>query len=141
MATIKINPIFVDDSSHLTAAQQKEINGIIRSEYNRFQRKAYQKPNNAEPLILREGKVASDLVSNFKSRKYDKINLITFTLDTAKFEAGKAYKIISGLSGMIICYGDSNGDLLFYTEKNTLIVYSNSNNLKQQTKANVTLSN
>ena len=118
-----VDKIFLDDSSHLTSAQQTELNSVLRSEYNRFQRKSYQAENNTEPLVKSEGSPVLSFVRDFSSRKYNGVNQLSFQLLTSKFDVDSSYQIITGVSGGIICSGDDSGFLRFYIKEGAIYAY------------------
>lgn len=131
--------VFLDDLSHLTKEQQREINSILRSEYNRFQRKSYQEENNKAPLVLSKGTPITDYVHKFFSRYYYKTNHLYFQLDVSDFEVGKAYQIVKGVDGNISCYGDSAGEVMFYVNDGSLFAYVNTTGLKYVVDCTVVL--
>lgn len=122
--------VFLDDTSHLTEEQQREINSILRSEYNRFQRKSYQVENNTPPMVLSKGIPITDYVHKFFSRYYNKINHLYFQLDVSDFEVGKSYQIVKDVDGNISCYGDSAGEVMFYVKDRSVFAYVNTTGLK-----------
>lgn len=128
-----MNKVFLDDLSHLTEEQQKEINSILRSEYNRFQRKAYQEENNKAPLVLSKGVPITDYTHKFFSRYYYNINQLYFQLDISDFEVGKSYQIVKGVDGNVSCYGDNTGEVMFYVNDRSLFAYIQSTGLKTTT--------
>lgn len=123
--------VFLDDLSHLTKEQQKEINSILRSEYNRFQRKSYQKENNTPPMVHSKGTPITEYVHKFFSRYYNHINHLYFTLDISDFEVGKSYQIVKDVDGFLSCYGDSTGSVYFYVKDKSLFAYINKTNVLQ----------
>lgn len=131
--------VFLDDTSHLTEEQQKEINSILRSEYNRFQRKSYQVENNTPPLVLSKGTPITDYVHKFFSRYYYKTNQLYFQLDVSDFEVGKAYQIVKNVDGNISCYGDSAGQVMFYVKDGSIFAYVNTTGLKYVVDCTVVL--
>lgn len=131
--------VFLDDLSHLTKEQQREINSILRSEYNRFQRKSYQEENNTAPLVLSKGTPITDYVHKFFSRYYYKTNHLYFQLDVSDFEVGKAYQIVKNVDGNISCYGDNAGEVMFYVNDGSLFAYVNTTSLKYVVDCTVVL--
>lgn len=133
--------VFLDDLSHLTKEQQRELNSILRSEYNRFQRKSYQKENNTPPMVSSKGKPITDYVHKFFSRYYYKINHLYFTLDMSNFEVGKSYQIVKDVEGFVSCYGDNTGNVSFYVKDGSLFAYISKPLLQFSADCTVVLTN
>lgn len=134
-----MNKVFLDNLSHLTTEQQKEINSILRSEYNRFQRKSYQKENNNPPLTSSKGKPITDYTHKFFSRYYYNINHLYFQLDISDFEVGKSYQIIKDIDGNVSCYGDSTGEVMFYVKDRSVFAYINTTDVQDVVECTVVL--
>lgn len=137
---VVVTKVFLDDLSHLTAEQQKEINSILRSEYNRFQRKAYQKENTKAPLVASKGMPVVEYTHKFFSRYYNKVNQLSFQLEIADFEVGKSYQIIKNVEGFVSSYGDSSGEVMFYTKEGSLYAYINTPRVPSVVACTVVLS-
>lgn len=118
--------VFLDNLSHLNRSQQNEINSILRSEYNRFQRKAYQKENTTAPLVYSKGTPIVAYTHKFFSRYYNKVNQMSFQLEILDFEIGKSYQIIKNVEGFVSSYGDSSGEVMFYAKDGSVYAYINS---------------
>jgi len=134
-----MNKVFLDNLSHLTAEQQKEINSILRSEYNRFQRKSYQEENNKPPLVHSKGRPITDYTHKFFSRYYCNINQMYFQLDISDFEVGKSYQIIKDVDGYVSCYGDSSGEVMFYVKDRSVFAYINTTDIQDVVECTVVL--
>lgn len=138
---VVITKVFLDDLSHLTVEQQREINSILRSEYNRFQRKSYQKENTKAPLVASKGTPIVEYTHKFFSRYYNKINQLSFQLEIADFEVGKSYQIIKNVEGSFVSsYGDSSGEVMFYTKEGSLYAYINTPRVPSVVACTVVLS-
>lgn len=135
-----IAKVFLDDLSHLTTEQQKEINSILRSEYNRFQRKAYQKENTKAPMVASKGIPIAEYTHKFFSRYYNKVNQMSFQLEIADFEVGKSYQIIKNIEGFVSSYGDSSGEVMFYTKNGSVYAYINTTKIPTVVLCTVVLS-
>ena len=131
--------VFLDNLSHLTEEQQKEINSILRSEYNRFQRKSYQRENNTPPMVHSKGMPITDYTHKFFSRYYNKINHLYFSLDISDFEIGKSYQIVKDVDGYVSCYGDSTGKVMFYLKDRSLFAYIDTTDLPYSVDCTVVL--
>jgi len=137
---VVVTKVFLDNLSHLTEEQQKEVNSILRSEYNRFQRKVYQKENTKAPLVYSKGAPLVDYTHKFFSRYYNKVNQMSFQLEIVDFEVGKSYQIIKNVEGFVSSYGDSSGEVMFYAKEGSVYAYINTPKVPSVVACTVVLS-
>ena len=137
---MNISKVFLDNTSGLSKSAQNEVNSVLRSEYNRFQRKSYQKENTTEPLPVSKGTPNTLFVKKYSSRYYNGVNQLSLTIDTSDLDTSSSYAIVKDLGDCnVVAYGDESGNLVFYYKEGQLYVYTNDFYIQDTVRATVCL--